>query len=135
MDAMTERAWEEEFVRQYPAPDAMYFSPVFIEEVTMAREEALLQIAGYVKPGKWSVLLGGESAHSIAIHNRAVLTVLQDEIKVSERAKARPYIAWRDECKARFEAIFRAEPSYAIAQLKNGNLFIEHKPADSECAA
>lgn len=106
MDKQTEIMWEAEFLKQYPLQEETGDQLCFRVQANIAVHDALL--AG----GNWRFK-----------HLEYCDPMYLFSSKNPYDTKARQ--EWYRECKQRFQAIFSAQPVYALEELRKGNLLIE----------
>ena len=104
MDKQTEIMWEEEFLKQYPLTEET-------AEQKVAQMRANREVYKAVE----------NSLHSrVGEYTRQYMYMMYNS---PSNSIARQH--WYNGCKQRFEAIFSAQPVYALEELRKGNLLIE----------
>lgn len=126
MDKQTEIMWEEEFQKQYPKPDyeILGLKELFeVNRILFEFHNPKVMDAfnkGHDNSNPWRYLYAND------IYNREVYANYKIyELQYKHEMDMKPWNDWRQECYARFDAIFSASPVYALEQLRNGNLLIE----------
>lgn len=129
MDKQTQIMWEAEFVKQYPKPDYEILGVEELVEINRILFEAKhpeimetiqksLDLTDYRDYYQWSA--------ATEKHRREVYDTVEIRCLLGRQERAmQPWENWKKECYDRFDAIFSAEPTYALLELRKGNLLIE----------
>lgn len=121
MDKQTEIMWEAEFVKQYPKPeDSRWWPRLASKELSEANKSAIrARVFHWYEDG---VVNSRNLEDYVNFHYR-------EHLRKYSGNKSTPLPCawgdWKKECYDRFNAIFSAEPTYALEELRKGNLLIE----------
>lgn len=123
MDKQTEIMWEAEFVKQYPKPEDSRWWPRLARHELREANKATLRAKLYSLYHERRIKPLGPAEFECMVNQHYALYLRE----VASRSNLRtcPWKTWKKECYDRFDAIFSAEPTYALEELRKGNLLIE----------
>jgi hypothetical protein len=120
MDKQTEIMWEAEFVKQYPKPEDTRLRPRLASKELREASNAAIRARIHCLYISYN-----QNPTYIADQDLEKLQRIFPELRQSKSVTDCPWKIWNKECYDRFNAIFSAEPVYAIEELRKGNLLIE----------